>query len=208
MNALGTDTITTWLIAGRHFAAPPPDDWRARLAARLGERPRRIGPWVELALHGALACLDDAGEHRLPDGAALNLATLRGPDLALRATLFEARDGLPLPLGFLASQPSQALPALAHRLGWCGDGRCQSSPDPAVTLDFACTDAGPAGLLAGWVDEGDPLCSIWLRLVPAPAHAPRPARPARFADLSDPAVRLLAVDAAGLLIHREESIHG
>lgn len=199
---------TVWTLTGRCFAAPPPDDWRTQLAARLGERPRRVGAWVELALYGALRCLDDAGEARLPDAATLNLATARGPDLALRATLQEARDGLPLPIGFLTSQPSQALPALARYLGWCGDGRCQSTADPVSTLDFACSDAGPAGLLAGWVDENDPLRSLWLRLVAAPAGAPRPAQAALFTDLADPAVRLLTVGSDGLRIHREPPAHG
>lgn len=199
---------TIWTITGRHFAAPPPDDWRAQLAARLGERPRRIGPWVELALYGALRCLDDAGESHLPDAATLNLATIRGPDLALRATLQEARDGLPLPIGFLTSQPSQALPALARHLDWCGDGRCQASADPVTTLDFACSDAGPAGLLAGWVDEQDPLHSLWLRLVATPEACPRPAQAAHFSDLADPAVHLLTVGPDGLRIHREYPAHG
>lgn len=200
-------TPAVWRIAGRHFSDPPPADWRARLATRLGERPRRVGPWVELALYGALACLDDAGEARLPDAALLTLATVRGPDIALRAALVEARDSLPLPIGFLTSQPSQALPALARYLGWRGDGRCLASRDALATLQLACADAGPAGALAGWVDEGNPLNSLWLRLLPAPEAASRPTRPASFAELADPVLAVLAFDAGGLRVAPPERAH-
>src|SRR5262245_49766464 len=104
--------MNNWRIAGRFFAAPPPADWRTQLATRLGQRPRRIGVWAELALYGALCCLADAGESRLPASTLLSVASLHGPDQALRAALAEAREDLPLPIGFLQSQPSQLLPVL------------------------------------------------------------------------------------------------
>lgn len=198
-----------WRIAGRHFAELPPADWRQRLATRLGERPRRVGAWVELALFGALQCLDDAGETRLPDAALLSLSTLHGPDIALRAALAEARDGLPLPIGFLTSQPGQVLPALARYLDWHGEGRCLSSRAPALALQLACVEAGPAGLLAGWVDEDEAGRSQWLRLLPEPGPAPSLACGA-FETLADPAVTHLALSGAQLHLARSnlESAHG
>ncbi len=198
-----------WRIAGRHFDDPPPADWRQRLATRLGERPRRVGAWVELALYGALQCLDDAGEASLPDAALLSLSTLHGPDIALRAALAEARDGLPLPIGFLTSQPGQALPALARYLDWHGEGRCLSSRAPALALQLACIEAGPAGLLAGWVDEGGPGRSLWLRLLPEPGPAPTLVGGV-FETLADPAVTHLALTGAQLHLGRTplERAHG
>jgi hypothetical protein len=200
--------MNAWHIAGRHFAAPPPPDWRQRLASRLGERPRRVGSWVELALYGALACLEDAGETRLPDAALLTLSTLHGPDIALRAALAEAADGLPLPIGFLVSQPGQVLPALAHYLQWHGDARCLSTRQPQTALHLACLEAGAAGLLAGWVDEDTPGRSTWLRLVPA--TAPAGLQAAGFAQLADPANRFLSFTAGVLHVapHSPESPHG
>lgn len=46
-----------WQVTGRSFGLPA--DWRERLVARLGQRPRRLGTWTELALYGALECLVD-----------------------------------------------------------------------------------------------------------------------------------------------------
>lgn len=46
-----------WQVTGRSVALPA--DWRERLVARLGQRPRRLGTWTELALYGALECLAD-----------------------------------------------------------------------------------------------------------------------------------------------------
>ena len=201
--------MKVWRIAGRHFDDPPPADWRQRLASRLGERPRRGGAWVELALYGALRCLDDAGETRLPDAALLSLCTLHGPDIALRAALAEARDGLPLPIGFLTSQPGQVLPALARYLDWHGEGRCLSSRAPALALQLACVEAGPGGLLAGWVDEDEAGRSQWLRLLPEPGPAPSLVCGA-FETLADPAVTHLALSGAQLHLARStlESTHG
>ena len=201
--------MKNWSIAGRHFAAPPPADWRQRLATRLGERPRRLGPWVELALYGALNCLEDAGETRLPDAALLTLATLHGPDIALRASLADTRDGLPLPIGFLTSQPGQVLPALARVLDWHGDGRCLGTRDPVATLQQALIEAGPAGLLAGWVDEDAPGRSLWLRLRPGgPEGMPPPFRPAPFDALAAPSVTHLAMVDGRLFIASQDPAHG
>ncbi len=153
--------LRNWQILGRHIGTPQPD-WREQLAARLGYKPRRIGAWAELALHGALVCLSEAGETTLPAAARLWLASLHGPDQALRAALLEAQDGQPLPLGFLQSQPNQVLAHLAKALDWQGDACCVSQRDPLSLLRLACS-GGIEDVLLGWVDEASGR-SDWLRL--------------------------------------------
>lgn len=195
--------MTVWRITGRYLAEPPPADWRPRLAERLGHRPRRLGTWAELALFGALECLAGAGETTLPSDALLSVASLRGPNAALLDALREAREGLPLPIGFLNSQPSQLLPALARYLAWQGDGRCLTTRDPADALRLGVLEAGPAGALLGWVDEagpgGEPGKSLWLRLVPA-APGDFALRPGRFDELAGPAAGHLAFSGPRLLL--------
>lgn len=186
-----------WRITGRHFSAPPPADWHAQLVKRLGYRPRRLGAWVELALFGARCCLDDVGEENLPAGTLLTLSSLHGPDIALRAALGEAQDGPPMPIAFLNSQTAQVLPALAQMLAWRGNGRCLTTRDPALALLMATLEAGPQGMLAGWVDEDAPGKSIWLRLVPAPTDTGT-FTPATFAMLEDPCCNFLAFDGMQL----------
>jgi hypothetical protein len=143
--------------------------------------------------------MDAASEAALPADALLSVATLHGPDVALRAALAEARDGLPLPIGFLMSQPGQVLPALARHLAWRGDGRCLAARDPAAALALACAGAPTGGMLLGWVDEDDGGRSLWLRLV-ADAVAGVRLRAGAFAELADPALTHLAVDAMRLRV--------
>ncbi|PAT00463.1 MAG: hypothetical protein BSR46_02685 [Candidatus Dactylopiibacterium carminicum] len=155
-------TLRPWRILGRHFG-PLPADWRAQLAQRLGGRPRRLGEWAELALFGALHCLEDAGESSLPAQARLRLSSIAGPTQALQTALAEYRaDGQPLPLGFLQSQPNQALAHLAKALGWQGDACCLTSRETLASLRLVC-QSGATELLLGWVDEGGKR-SDWLRL--------------------------------------------
>lgn len=189
--------MKTWRIAGRHFAAPPPADWRPQLATRLGHRPRRIGEWVELALFGARQCLDDAGEVDLPAGALLSLSSLHGPDIALRTALQQACNSVPMPIAFLSSQPSQALPALAKYLGWQGNGRCLTTRAPGLALRLACLEAGTDGMLLGWVDEDAPGKSIWLRLLPT-APGDTAFTTATFAMLEEVRFNVLAFDGMQL----------
>ncbi len=153
-----------WHTLAHVHTAPPAPDWRAALAARLGQRPRRLGPWAELALHGALACLDQAGETHLPTGAHLRVASLSGPRTATLAITEQVRSGLPMPFTFLQSQPSQLLAALGQHLGWQGDARFTLCRDAAAALALAQMEAGPAGLLFGWVEED--LGTQWWRFVP------------------------------------------
>lgn len=188
--------MTRWRILGRSAFAPPPDDWRAALVRRLGQRPRRLGEWAELALAGALACLDDGGETQLPAAALLSLSSANGPLTALRDALAMARNELPMPIGFLQSQPGLVLPVLAQHLGWSGNGRCLTTRDPLSALWLACAEADPAGgVLLGWVEEGD---GRWLRAVPD-AAAPRPLCPAAFDRLFTPDCRHFGWTEAGEL---------
>lgn len=143
---------------------PLPPDWREQLAQRLGTRPRRIGAWAELALHGARLCLDAAGEDVLPAGALLRVASLSGPMAATRAIAEQAGAGLPMPFTFMQSQPSQMLAALSLQLGWQGDACFTVCRDAQATLALAQLDSGPAGLLIGWVEEDRR--TEWWRLAP------------------------------------------
>jgi hypothetical protein len=179
-----------WHIAGRHFASLPAD-WRARLATRLGCKPRRIGAWAEMAMYGALACLDDAGEPGLPDTALLSVASLAGPQRALRDALESARDGFPMPLGFLQSQPNQILASLGTALDWRGDARMLATRDPLAALQLACVESGESGALLGWVEEQGET-SAWLRLRPAQGNAG--VRVTDFVALADPAITHLQLD--------------
>ena len=190
--------MKAWRITGRQFAMPPAD-WRAQLAVRLGERPRRLGEWVELALWGARQCLDQAGEAQLPANTLLSLSSLKGPDIALRNALAQAEEGVPMPITFLTSQPAQALPALAQYLGWQGNGRCLTTREPVLALQLACLEAGGDGLLAGWVDEDTPGKSIWFRLQSVEADAGL-FHNADFAALAESRVTLLTFDGMQLKV--------
>jgi hypothetical protein len=160
-----TSAITRWRTVA-HETAALPEDWRMQLAVRLGQRPRRVGLWAELALYGARRCLDAAGEATLPAQAVLCVASLRGPVAVTRATIDQLSTGLPMPFSFLQSQPSQMLAALCQALAWQGDARFMLTRDAQVLRAQVLREAGPAGALLGWVDEGPVLRSEWWRLVP------------------------------------------
>jgi len=175
-----------WQIAGR-VHGPLPADWRADLARRLGHKPRRLGPWAESALHGALRCLESAGESTLPADAALLVCSLSGPVQALHTALAALQQGqLPLPYTFLQSQPAVMLAALATHLGWSGDAQALNTRNPIALLRLALLAPPPGGLLLGWVEDernNDAATSHWLRLRPVAstlASAPAPA----LSDLS------------------------
>jgi hypothetical protein len=154
--------MSGWQTLAHVVVDPLPADWREQLAQRLGQRPRRIGAWAELALHGARLCLDAADETTLPAGALLRVASLRGPLAATRAITEQARNGLPLPFAFMQSQPSHMLAALSEHLGWQGDARFTLCRDKAAVLRLAKLECGPAGVLIGWVEEDQ--CAEWWRL--------------------------------------------
>lgn len=148
--------MTRWTLVAHVVLDPPPADWRDQLARRLGTRPRRIGGWAELALHGARLCLDAAQEAHLPPGALLRVVGVHGPMGATRVVADQAQQGLPLPFSFMQSQPSQMLAALSQHLGWQGDARYVLSRDPQASLQLVqleSSEGGAAGLLIGTVDE-------------------------------------------------------
>jgi hypothetical protein len=145
---------------------PLPADWREQLVQRLGTRPRRIGGWAELALHGARRCLDAAGEDALPRGTLLRVVGTGGPMVATRAVAEQAAAGLPMPFSFMQSQPSQMLAALSQHLGWQGDARFVLNRDPHATLQLAQLESGAAGVLIGTVDEDRR--TEWWRYAQAP----------------------------------------
>jgi hypothetical protein len=158
-----------WRLAAHVGSTPPPPDWRDALARRLGQRPRRIGPWAELAMYGALQCLDTAGMAHLPTGARLRVASLSGPQGATRASVAQFCNGeLPLPFTFMQTQPGTMLAALCQALGWQGDAAFLACRDGQALQRLALQGAGPQGVLFGWVEQdGDALRSEWWYWVPA-----------------------------------------
>ena len=163
-----------WQITGRTSAGFLSDDglaenWREQLAARLGYRPRRIGILAELALFGALDCLDAAKETSLPVDVVLRVCSLHGSASAISQVLEQIREGLPMPFSFLQSQTSQILPALAAALNWQGDASVVLARNPMDLAMLACHQAGGVGMLLGWAEEGKPGRSAWLRLAPCVA---------------------------------------
>ncbi|MDR7306085.1 hypothetical protein [Rhodoferax saidenbachensis] len=156
--------MTVYQVCARYVAQPVAADWRERLASHLGSRPRRLGRWAELGLYGALECLAADGESTLAEHAALVLSSQHGPALAMRSALAQVHEDLPLPLTFLQTQPSQLLATLSAYLGWSGDARFITHPDPFAVLALATALSHADGLLVGWVDEIDVESSVWLRL--------------------------------------------
>jgi len=162
-------TRLTWRTVAHVVAHPPPDDWRDALATRLGRRPRRVGLWTELAMYGARACLDAAGEAALPAGARLRVTSQRGAWEATRAGLAQLDMGLPMPFTFMQSQPALMLAEVGRCLDWQGDASFMLCRDPARPLALSQLGAGPYGLLFGVVEEacGDaPPRTEWWRLLP------------------------------------------
>jgi hypothetical protein len=156
--------MQNFTITARFHSDPPPQNWRAHLAQRLGARPRRLGLWAELALYGALGCLDVAAEKTLPATANILVASRYGPIEPVRATWQQMQDGLPMPLSFLQTQPSQMLAALATSLNWHGDACFTHACNPADVMRLAAARGGAAGTLLGWVDEAGQGSTVWLRL--------------------------------------------
>ena len=156
---------TSWHVSAHVVVDPLPAGWRDRLAERLGQRPRRIGPWAELALYGARCCLDAAEETALPTGTALRVGSRLAPMAAARAIAEQSRNGLPMPFAFMQSQPSQMLAALSQHLAWQGDARFALCQDAHAALQLAQQDTdAPRGLLVGWIEEDRR--TEWWRLIP------------------------------------------
>ena len=175
---------TIWKITGR-ARAQLPDDWRTRLAARLGQRPRRIGMLAELALYGALDCLDDAGETILPGDVVLRVCSMCGASDSISQVLEQNRQELPMPFSFLQSQTSQLLPALAAALKWQGDAGIILASDPINLVKLAVAQAGPSGVLLGWVEEA-PGSSIWIRLARCDIVSAKFSESKGFAEMVSP----------------------
>ncbi|MBI5428910.1 MAG: hypothetical protein HY938_00435 [Nitrosomonadales bacterium] len=195
---------STWQITGRTRHGDLPDDWRERLAARLGQRPRRIGMLAELALYGALDCLDAAQESALPEDVVLRLCSLRGAVTAIGQVLEQNRQDLPMPFSFLQSQTGQLLPALASALNWQGDAGIVMARDPASLALLAAQQAGPDGMLLGWVEEA-PRRSDWLRLARCDAPPTNFVAANSFAEMISPDTRYWRLGNAGMEIARGQT---
>jgi len=154
--------VSGLIITARCAAVP--SNWRDELTRMLGARPRRIGPWAELALYGALRCMADAGEATLPADAVLIMASRRGTHAATAQALAQMADDLPMPLAFLQTQPSQVLALLAQQLGWQGNAIFLAGADSSRAQSLAESLAVRGGALVGRVDDGGRQESEWLRL--------------------------------------------
>jgi hypothetical protein len=191
-----------WQITGRadrQQGGALPEDWRALLATRLGQRPRRIGILAELALYGALDCLDAAQESALPGDVVLRVCSLRGAATAIGEVLEQNRQELPMPFSFLQSQTSQILPALAAALRWQGDAGIVLARDRMQLAILAAQQAGPNGMLLGWVEES-PCSSEWLRLAPCAAPQADFAAASSFGEMTAPGTRYWRLGQAGMEI--------
>lgn len=193
--------MKTFVIKGRCFASPPPPDWREQLARMLGAKPRRIGVWAELGMYGALRCMADAGEAKLPQDAQIWLSSRRGTYAATAVVLEQLQEGLPMPLSFLQTQPSQLLALLAARIEWSGNASFVADSELPALLRLAAAQAGKGGVLIGWVDEMDGGSTNWLRLQRA-ATAENGFVPASPEEVFSPDAVRLQLAAAGLLVQR------
>ncbi len=154
-----------WTVLGRSATTGDPAE-KDELIRRLGQRPRRLGPWTEQALLGALRCLEAAGEPTLPADAALVLCTLNGPVSALRTGLQALQAGQPpLPYTFLQSQPAVTLSALAAHLRWSGDAQVLGHRDAGALLRQVLDGSPTGGVLIGWIDEPGMGPSGWMRVI-------------------------------------------
>lgn len=190
----------TWKITGRTSAEPPPEGWRDQLTIRLGYRPRRIGILAELALYGALDCLDNAQENELPKDVLVRVSSSRGPVSAISQVLEQNREDLPLPFSFLQSQTSQILPALAGALNWQGDASVVMGRNPMNLAMLACQQAGRCGMLLGWVEEGSPSLSHWIRLAPCTSSPAEFIAASSFEEMFSPSTNYWRLGQAGMEI--------
>jgi len=187
-------------ITGRCIAAPPPPDWREKLAEMMGAKPRRIGIWAELGVYGALRCMADAGEAVLPQNALLILASRRGTYAATDIVIEQMRDDLPMPLAFLQTQPSQLLALLAAQMSWKGYASFVAAPELRALLSLVAAQAGDDGVLIGWVDEMNGGATNWLRLHRCEVDEKSLTSTSSDDDIFSPEVSCLCMDGADLLV--------
>lgn len=198
-NRLGVDQI--WEVTGRtrHIGGALPDDWRSVLATRLGQRPRRIGMLAELALYGALACLEDAKEPALPQDVVLRVSSAYGPAEAIRQMMEQNREDLPMPFSFLQSQTSQLLPALTAALKQQSDAAIVMARNRISMVRLAVQQAGQNGLLLGWMEE-NPCTSDWVRLSRCSNVPENFTLAGSYKEMVAPATRYWRVGRAGIEI--------
>lgn len=188
-----------WKITGRTSAGTPPENWRDQLIVRLGYRPRRIGILAELALYGALDCLDNAQESGLPGDVLLRVCSMGGPVSAISQVLEQSREDLPLPFSFLQSQTSQILPAVAVALNWQGDASVVMSRNSMNLALLACRQAERCGMLLGWVEE-KPCQSHWIRLAPCASPPAGFIAASSFEEMLSPGTQYWRLGQAGMEI--------
>ncbi|MEO8343130.1 MAG: hypothetical protein ABI536_04860 [Gallionella sp.] len=205
MSAQEMSSSQTWQITGRTQGGGSSDnglpaDWRDQLAKRLGHRPRRIGILAELALFGALDCLDAAKEIALPADVLIQVCSLRGSVSAISQVLEQNQEGLAMPFSFLQSQTSQILPALAAALSWQGDASVILARNPMDLALLAGQQAGCNGMLLGWVEEANPCQSFWLRLMPCTAPTACFELAVSFEEMVAPKIRFWRLAPKGMEI--------
>lgn len=155
------------------YRPEPGTDLRAELKQRLGQAPRRLSPFIQLALVGALDALRD----RAPADWRLAIGTARGAMDELKELMeMHERGEMPMPLTFINSQVHIIGHYLAQLTGCIESvevGDCdQGGEDMQLWLS---QHASSDHTLWGWVDvesPWEPARSDWLCLEREPRTAP------------------------------------
>jgi hypothetical protein len=129
------------------------------LTRQLGERPRRLGVFAQLALAGALECRERvrALAAEIPSDTAMLLTSEFAVwmELAPRLASFNVNDQAPTPYEFLAVQGNSACLAVAQRLGIAGEVLLLASDDESRDMVVATLASDSPGLLLGRVEIGE-----------------------------------------------------
>lgn len=139
------------------------EDWRKELIDLLGSKPRRLSPWCELGLWGALSCIAKTGQRSLSDAVAIRLYCELGTIATTRKALEQMQEGLPMPFTFIQTQPGQLFNALGITLGWHGDGLTTSYNEPRRG-EASLLQGSHQAILLAWVEEQPLARSHWLYL--------------------------------------------
>lgn len=161
------------LTAFSRFQAQAGDDLRAALKQRLGQAPRRLSPFIQMALIGAL----DALQATATTEWRLALGTERGAVDEMRELMeMHVRGEMPMPLTFINSQIHIVGHYLAQLSGRIQCVEVGDSDQNGAEIQLWHSLLSPhADTLWGWVDLASPwqpARSDWLCLQRKPSTTP------------------------------------